>query len=228
MNFNYCQGYYALKYHMEEAYKEYDKQEIAVVNPEYAIFSKNYTETINKLDHNKIHDFCFIGSIKTNKRLWVIEFAKKYFTSNSVFVNTDITINDNYNELGDFDNTIKHIDKHYNPKTHIDNQSYDAQYRKIDENNFYFESMCKSKYCLCPEGNDAPWSFRLYEILMCKSLPIVNNHHHIYRTKSESYLKYKYILYDNTFDKKLSLITNKEYEANVNCNTDIFNKYHML
>ena len=55
----------------------------------------------------------------------------------------------------------------------------------LEDNLYYFETMCKSKYCLCPAG-DAPWSFRFYEVLMCKSIPIVASWHHTYRTKEES------------------------------------------
>ena len=83
-------------------------------NPPFAIFSKKYYDDINKLDHVKIHDYCFIGSISssTKNREWVIEFAKKNFTNNSIFINTD---NDkNWVSLGVFDLTHKNLG--YNPK----------------------------------------------------------------------------------------------------------------
>lgn len=51
--------------------------------PPIAIFSKKYYNEINKLNHNKIYDFCFIGLINSNYDAiqWVINFAKKIFYS---------------------------------------------------------------------------------------------------------------------------------------------------
>ena len=66
------------------------------------ISSKNkLSNEINELNHDKIYDFCFIGSINSyyENRKWVIDFAKKYFTSKSIFVNTDIN-DTNYELLG--------------------------------------------------------------------------------------------------------------------------------
>jgi len=54
------------------------------------------------------------------------------------------------------------------------NQSKQVQYRVVKENMYYFEKMCQSKFILCPAG-DEPWSFRFYETLMCKSIPIVES-----------------------------------------------------
>jgi hypothetical protein len=81
--------------------------------------------------------------------------------------------------------------------------------------------MCQSKYVLCPAG-DAPWSFRFYEILMCKSIPVVESWHHTYRTKEEAKIKYKYVL--NT-DLIMEEITLNDY---INENTKIFEKYHII
>jgi len=80
--------------------------------------------------------------------------------------------------------------------------------------------MCKSKFVLCPYG-DALWSFRFYEVLICKSIPIVKSWHHTYRTIEESELNYKYILYEN-------IIHNIIYDDYINKNTKIFEKYNML
>jgi hypothetical protein len=80
--------------------------------------------------------------------------------------------------------------------------------------------MCQSKYVLCP-GGDAPWSFRFYEILMCKSIPIVETWHHTYRTKEEAELDYKYVLF-NEFDKEIN------YDDYLHHNIGIFEKYHLL
>jgi hypothetical protein len=214
-----CQGYFAFKYHMEEALLENNLSlSYANVCPPISIFSKKYYNEINVLDHNKIYDFCFIGSINSNfhRRQWVINFAKKYFTSNSIFINTD---NDpNWVLLGTFDYSNMNIG--FCPKLQPDNQSKQVQYRVVKENMYYFETMCKTKFVLCPQG-DSCWSFRFYEVLMCKSIPIVESWHHTYRTEEESKLNYKYVLYEN-------IETNIIYDDYINENTRIFERYHLL
>lgn len=219
LNLGWCQGYMGLKYHMEEALIEKNlNPNLAVSNPPSAIFSRSYINSINNLNHDKIYDFCFIGSISSNykARLWVINFAKKYFTNNSIFINSDCP--STWISLGYFDRTLENICQ--SPRNFKDNQSKEAQYRKINENKFYFETMCKSKFILCPEG-DAPWSFRFYEVLMCKSIPIVESWHHTYRTAEEASYNYKYILYNN-IDKDIN------YDNYILENTNIFEKYHVL
>ena len=213
------QGYMALKYHMEEALMENNLPSNNVSsNPKIALFSKKYYNQINELNHDKIYDYCFIGSINSNKkkRQWVINFAKKYFTNKSIFVNTDNK--DKWKKLGPYDYT--NIIKGHNPKKCLNNQSKNAQFRIVKENKEYFGKMCQSKFTLCPQG-DSTWSFRFYEALMCKSIPIVESWHHTYRTKEEAEINYKYVLYQN--------IENKiKYEDILNENTKIFEKYHLI
>jgi hypothetical protein len=219
LDLGWSQAYMALQYHMEEALEEKNLNPSSATNcPPFAIFSKKYYNEINELDHTKIYDYCFIGSINSNyeERRWVIKFAKKYFTSNSIFINTDK--NPNWEPLGSFDYSNMNIG--FNPKIMPNNQSKKVQYRVIKENIEYFEKMCQSKFVLCPAG-DAPWSFRFYEVLMCKSIPIVKSWHHTYRTKEEANIKYKYILYKN-IEKEI------EYGEYVDGNTEIFKKYHLL
>jgi hypothetical protein len=219
LELGWCQGYMALHYHWEEALIE-KNLDINGVHwaPPYAIFSKKYYNEINNLNHNKIYDYCFIGSINSNyeARKWVIDFAKKYFTSNSIFINTDNI--PNWELLGTFDFSMSNLG--YCPKNHSANYSREAQYRVVQDNINYFENMCKSKFVLCPAG-DAPWSFRFYEVLMCKSIPIVESWHHTYRTKEEAKLKYKYILHtdiENVID----------YDDYINENTKIFETNHLV
>jgi hypothetical protein len=80
--------------------------------------------------------------------------------------------------------------------------------------------MCQCKFVLCPAG-DAPWSFRFYEVLMCKSIPIVESWHHTYRTREEADFNYKYVLYQ---DIENDIICD-DY---VNINTNIFENNHLL
>jgi hypothetical protein len=219
LDLGWCQGYKGLQYHMEEALIENNLEpHVAHWCPPYAIFSKKYYNELCELNHNKIYDFCFIGSIEINyeQRKWVIDFAKKYFTDNSIFINT--CSNSNWVSLGSFDHSNKNLG--YCPILKPNNQSKNVQYRVVKENIDYFEKMCQSKYCLCPAG-DSSWSFRFYEVLMCKSIPIVKSWHHTYRTREESKINYKYILYEN-FEND---INHNDY---VSENTKIFEKYHLL
>ena len=214
------QGYNGLKYHMEEALLEGNlNPKHAIWNPPIALFSKKYYNELNELNHEKIYDFCFIGSINSNytARQWVIDFVKKYFTVNSIFINTD---NDpKWELLGTFD--YSNMNLGFNPKQQKYNQSKNVQYRIVKENVKYFETMCQSKFVLCPAG-DSTWSFRFYEVLMCKSIPIVEKWHHTYRTREEANIPYKYVLYENIKTDEIS------YDDYVNENTKIFEKYHML
>jgi hypothetical protein len=218
LDLGWCQGYCALKFHMEEALIENNIKNItATCDPPFAIFSKKYYDDINELNNEKKYDYCFIGSIQSNynRRKWVIDFAKKNFTNNSIFINTDN--NPNWELLGTFDYSKMNLG--FCPKLQPDNQSKQVQYRVVKDNIEYFEKMCQSKYCLCPAG-DAPWSFRFYEVLMCKSIPIVESWHHTYRTKEEANINYKYIL--------LNIENDINYDDYVNENTKIFENYHLL
>lgn len=214
-----CQGYMALQYHMEDALIENNlNPQNASCGPPFALFSKKYYNEMNALNHDKIYDFCFIGSIDSNRqaRQWVIEFSKKYFTSNSIFINTDK--DPNWELLGPFDYSNQNLG--YCPKNCPNNQSREVQYRIITENLDYFEKMCQSHFVLCPAG-DAPWSFRFYEILMCKSIPVVESWHHTYRTPEEATIPYKYVLYTNIENEIV-------YDEYINENARIFEKYHII
>jgi len=219
LDLGWCQGYMAIQYHMEEALIEKNIDSIKPVpNPPIAIFSNKYYNEINELDHNKIHDFCFIGSIESNyqERQWVIDFAKKYFTCNSIFINTDK--NPDWKSLGTFDYSTTNLG--FCPKNMPDNNSKKIQYRVVKENIDYFEKMCQSKYVLCPAG-DSSWSFRFYEVLMCKSIPIVETWHHTYRTAAEAEINYSYILSNNVEQEIV-------YDDYIKNNTMLFEKNHLL
>ena len=218
LDLGWCQGYMALKYHMEDAYAENNMSTDDCSScPPYAIFSRKYYEEINAIDHTKKNDFCFIGAIHKNNyslRKWIIWFANRYFTSNSIFINTS---NDTeWDNLGDYDLTGSI--SLFSPSNLVNNQSREAQFRIIKDNMFYFKTMCQSKFILCPAG-DAPWSFRFYEVLMCKSIPIVSSWHETYRTKEESTIGYKYLLSDNIDIDHTNIVEE---------NTKLFEKYHLL
>ena len=216
--------YCALRFHLEDAYKEANIKLDRWVgdSPEIAIFARNYYNEIQKLDKTKTLDYCFIGSINSCKRrrMWVLDFCKKYFTNNSVYINTDYKPDSNYQLLGKYDYSHKNLG--YNPKRDNGGNPYSraVQFRIISENLFYFQTMCNSKFVLCPAG-DSPWSFRFYETLMCNSIPIVESWHHTYRTVSESKFDYQYILYNENVQPNYD-------ESMISKNKEIFEKNHLI
>ena len=221
LDLGWCQSYEAIKYHMIEAYKE-KNLDYSNVRPDapIVIFSQSYYNDICSLNHEKIYDYCFIGSIRSapEKRKWVIDFAKTHFTEKSIFVNTDH--DPNWTLLGVFDKSHENLG--YCPKNEPNNQTRFVQFREVNENIFYFQTMCQSKFILNPAG-DAPWSFRFYETLLCKSLPIVENWHHTYRTAEESKIPYKYLLFNDIHN-----FNQEKYQELIDENTKIFETYHML
>jgi hypothetical protein len=231
LKLGWSQSYNGLEYHLQEAYNEKNINKKTSKNPPYAIFSNKYYNSIDELTkkyEEKKYDYCFIGSINSclKKRLWILEFVKKYFTINSIFINTDIDNNNNkWKSLGIFDLSDKNLG--YCPKKQKNNQSKDVQYRIVSDNLFYFQTMCDSKFVLCPAG-DSEWSFRFYEVMMCKSIPIVETYHNTYRTKEEAEINYKYIL--STDIDNINNINNNNniYNEYVDNNTQIFIEYHMI
>lgn len=221
MDLGYSQGYEGLKYHMEEAYMEINIPNMGDSCPKFALFSHKYFNSIANLDNTKQYDYCFIGSIDTcvENRQWVIDFAKQNFTKQSVFVATDAMYVP-WESIGPFDISHRHLG--FAPKRQIEPHVKKTQYRTVDENLFYFQSMCQSKYVLCPAG-DSSWSFRFYETLMCGSLPVVDSLHHVYRTAEESKIPYKYIL-RGEIDKLSSI----DYDEMIRQNTELFKQYHLL
>jgi hypothetical protein len=218
---NYYEG---LKYHNEEALSEAGKPILtAVNNPDIALFSREYYNQIQNLNHEKKYDYVFIGNLRDNiihNRSWIIDFAKKHFTANSIFINTNTLGEENWKSLGVFDFTYTHKSKCFSPMNYNGdiNQTKAVQYRIVSENKFYFETMCQSKFCLCPAG-DCPWSFRFYEVLMCKSIPIVESWLHTFRTETESTFGYRYLLNTATHIFDPSIIEH---------NTNIFERNHLI
>jgi hypothetical protein len=223
LQLGWCQGYMGFKYHMEDAYAEKNMStEECSSCPPYAIFSRKYYEELNSIDHTKKYDFCFIGAIDKQRyklRKWIIWFVQRYFTSESIFINT--SNNDDWESLGEYDLTGS--DLALSNTNVLIGDSREAQFRVIKENMFYFKTMCQSRFILCPAG-DSEWSFRFYETLMCKGIPVVSSWHETYRTKEESEIGYQYVLADNF--KAGSNNIDDVYI--IHKNTELFEKYHLL
>ena len=194
-----------------------------IIDHKYALYPKEYYKKVENFSKKKIYDFIFIGafsfSIKElqkygfQNRSWTIEFAKKFFTKNSIFVNTtkNKSLDTNWKVLGVYDYTFK--DNNFITPKYLQ----DKDKALFDEN--YYKKMCNSKFCLCPAG-DCMYSMRFYEALMCKCIPIVDKVEETYRTFEESKIGYKYYLSSNT-----SFIYRKDWAEH---NYKLFLKYHTL
>lgn len=222
LDLGWCQGYWCIPYHLRDAFKEKTGVEANISDfpwdPPKMIFSRRYLNTLKNLNKEKIHDFCFIGAFNNPgiHRKWVIEFAKKYFTGNSVFINTDHPAD--WVSLGPWDYTGKI--KGYNPMSQPDKSKYYIQY---EDQPFYFQTMSNSKFGLVPRG-DSSWTFRIYETLACGLIPIVESWHHLYRTEEESKIDFEYILVD--FEKDSSQFV---YDKNaILYNYSLFEKHFLL
>tara|TARA_B100000902_G_C27030937_1_gene774465 strand:+ start:44 stop:802 length:759 start_codon:yes stop_codon:yes gene_type:complete len=197
---------------------------IKSIDHSYAIYPKRFYKSIN-LNMDKKYDFIFIGAFSFtagqergyNNRKWIIDFAKKRFTDNSLFINTtknrNLHLDYKWSKLGTYDKTLE-TDQ---------NDIMIPKHMPLNKRNFfdkkYFDNLSQSKFGLCP-GGDGVWSMRFYECLMCKCIPIVNTVEETYRSEEESKLDYKYYLSsDNDFVYR---------EDWVKHNYNIFLQYHTL
>ena len=154
-------------------------------DPQRAIFPKRFYEAVQRLDHAKRYEFCFIGAFRVDpkteaRRVWLTPFIDAHFSANSYLQFTDKKTKANYVPLGPFDHTLER--EGFVPKeVPLEQRNvFDAQ---------YYQVMCQSRFALCPAG-DRPWSMRFYEALMCKSIPILERRWH-HRTLREALRGYK-------------------------------------
>lgn len=74
--------------------------------------------------------------------------------------------------------------------------------------NSFFDIMLSSKFSLCPQGFPYKWTYRFYEAVLCKSIPILKEDDVI-----EDYLDYKFYIHNDKFEYEYSLdMVNHNYE----------------
>jgi hypothetical protein len=181
--------------HLEAGFREADIPDHAE-RPRLTLFPRSFVEQVEALPHAKIYDFNFVGALyieeKTwTNRQWVLEFAKRHFTSQSIFQVTDRNARQRdwlmrrrHRRLGEFDRTFSHsgfVPKECPVK---DRGYFDPE---------YFTILCQSRFTLCPAG-DAPWSMRFHEAILSKSIPVVQEAQHTGRNDLEYAIGYKYYL----------------------------------
>lgn len=48
------------------------------------------------------------------------------------------------------------------------------KFKKYKTDYLYYERLCATRFALCPTG-DCPWSYRFFEAVMCKSIPVIGD-----------------------------------------------------
>lgn len=158
------------------------------VLPFVARLASSLVEQVQALPGEKVHDFAFLGSVFSDdvieQRRWVLEFARKHFTDDSLLVVTDAP--EDYRPVGPFDRSLEDGWDRFRPK-----EVPVADRLHVDLG--YFASMRASRFTLCPAG-DQPWSMRFFEAVLCGSLPIVESHRHTGRNAAERGIGYHYYM----------------------------------
>lgn len=183
---------------------------------EYIIFPESFYKRTEKLCHEKIYDYCFIGSLKIDdstikNRSWILDFINKKFTEKSYLQFTDSKTKQNYQPKGSYDYTM--MNDGLVPK-----ETPNLEDRNIFDEKYY-KNICQSKFCLCPAG-DSLWSMRFYEAIMCKTIPIVSCVKETYRSPEESLIGYKYYLTSET-----DFVYREDWVLH---NYNLFLQYHTL
>jgi hypothetical protein len=135
------------------------------------LWKPDLVNELELIDLDKKIDFCFIGTLfplhvrsKWRNR-WFFEWVYENFTEDSYFdaciAKEDLN---RWNTLGKYDFTKS--PKKYRHKSKFKN--FDHQ---------YFLPMKESKFVLAPAG-DLPWSYRFYEAITCRAIPIVQSPQH--------------------------------------------------
>jgi hypothetical protein len=152
------------------------------------IYPRSYVEGVAGLPREKTHDYCFLGAVFSpdvwSRRRWILDFARRRFTKDSILCISDAPAG--YAPLGEFDRTLDRQMRRFNPKKTADSQKayFDAD---------YFGFMCRSRFTLCPAG-DQPWSMRFFESILCRSIPILRRPIHAGRNAVERSIPYRHML----------------------------------
>lgn len=142
---------------------------------------------------NKTMDFTFSGGIEggsnvNRSREWVVPFATKYFTPNSIFVDTSADV-ETYEVLNAiWDQTLLRAEDAFVPRN--------TEEKACDKSTCdpkYLQDLAEAQFALAPAG-DEPWSMRFFEAIMSGAIPILEDTLHAGRSQPERALGYYYFL----------------------------------
>lgn len=153
---------------------------------------KSFMDNFNDISFDKTIDFNFIGCININEgvkkhRLWVIDFVKEFFTEKSYFRLNSNEDREQHMSLGKFDDTHS-----YGKKRFVDKyMRLNMKRCRFDKD--YYNVMCASEFTLCPRG-DENYSDRFFEVIMSKSIPILERREHCGKFRKQRDIGYKFYL----------------------------------
>ena len=143
-------------------------------------------DNIDDLDIDEIH---YEGINKIDNFFIPVTFPKYL---RDFIKSIDKTKSLNYNFIGNILDNRKWVEKYKNhANSHVKESDTGSDVNRkycIDEN--YYSIVSKSKFTLCPIG-DCPWSYRLFEAIMCFSIPVVE------RNSPDIFVKGYFFYYDD-------------------------------
>lgn len=156
------------------------------------VFPKGFLDNFDDMSFEKNIDYNFIGCIYINQgvecnRQWTLEFAKTHFTNDSYFRLNSNEDFEKHEVLGDFDYTFSYEAPRFVEKY----LRMNLKRCRFDRD--YFDVMCRSKFTLCPTG-DEPWSQRFFDAIMSRSIPILEKKEHCGLYPPQRELGYKFYL----------------------------------
>lgn len=178
--------------------------------------SQRFIQAVDEFNNTKISEN-EIGvdhknmTITHGNRMYRLIFPKSYVEQiNKIGFKKDIE----YNFVGLYTNKREWVNEYIDSKDNIIN--FNRSGRTKEKGYFdieYYKTLCRSKYTLCPEG-DHKWTYRFYEAILCKSIPIT-------KTRSEFYDYARYLYYTKDCDHQYD-------ESFVDHNYDVFLNSHIL
>ncbi len=168
------------------------------------IFPKNITDYCRKIwKNNRSYDILFIGLLTENRRSTI----ENWISSNCI-ENPFDKGKHHINCLSPF---IKYIrDKLFSDQSLIIKSSQRGREFPIKSwDDVYYNSLAKSKFVLCPNG-DWVWSYRFFESILCGAIPVVQDDCTLYEgfryfRMSDDVDTLKWKLYDALYNYELCL-----------------------
>jgi hypothetical protein len=185
-------------------------------NRQRTVWPRSFFEKITSLECEKTIDYIFIGNINAGctsldegrrrrsqlvfeNRKWILRFIEYNFTNESFLQFTDentLQLYESARRRADEEEGIFQ-DKPYDYTNKAWREEIPYVPREVENSSGepyfdleYFKKMNQAKFCLCP-GGDSPWSYRFYEAIMCKCIPIIHSPQEGPRTRRERRLGYK-------------------------------------
>jgi len=164
-----------------------------------------------QMDHTKKYRLNFQGSQHGTYRKWIFPFIEQFMSNKDYLAYTDV--NDTYKSLGSFD----HSHNTSLVRTNVGDEKafFDQQ---------YFAVLAASNFTVAP-GSDHPWSMRMYEAALTKSIPVIQSIPNDYMPRKQvgnwfSSIPYKFVV----FNAKIK--PNYNYDNKIaRHNFDLFIKY---